>query len=268
MKQTEAVIPVLALLALLVGAVGTASAATPGYAVYNVQLSSMGVVHNITVNASVSTTSNVGYDKLMLGIVSGGSDFNYSRSINSSLNISPFLPSVTNQSFAYASNGTSVSLNIMKNGSVPVQFQGGSYQLTSYSLNANIKTNGTAQAISGALLTFPSGLIYSVSVSAALPNLQSLQALSAQGIVMPNYGAGVNPFQSLAALPTGTVSLSFTLLSTSLPLAGPSSSTTEQAASIGIGAGAVVSVLALSLGVQYKRKHEPEAQTKPEYSVD
>ncbi|MDA4113904.1 MAG: hypothetical protein OK474_07645 [Thaumarchaeota archaeon] len=265
MKKTEAVVPALVLLALLLGAVGTAGAATPGYAVYSVQLSSMGVVHRITVNASVAATSNVGYDKLMLGIVSGGSDFNYSRSINSSLNISPFLPSVSNQTFRYASNGTSVSLNVAKNGTVPVQFHGGSYQLTSYALSAQIVTNGTSKAISGGLLTFPSGLIYSVRVSAPLPDVQGL---GAKGVVMPGYGTGADPFQSLAGLPSGTISLSFTLLSTSLPLTGPSSSATEQAASIGIGAGAVVSVLALALGVQYKRKHEPEAQTKPEYAVD
>jgi len=263
--KTTAVIPVLALLALLLGAVGTASAATPGYAVYDIQLSSMGVSHSITVNASVAATSNVGYDKLMLGIVSGSSDFNYSRSINSSVAVSPFLPSVSNQTLHYASNGTSVSLNIVKNGSVPVQFHGGSYPLTSYALSASIVTNGTARAINGSLRTFPSGLIYSVSLSAPL---SSLQGLGSQGIVMPGYGTGVNPFQSLTGLTTGTISLSLTLLSTSLPLAGPSSSTTEQAASVGIGAGAVVSVLALALGVQYKRKHEPERQAKPEYAVD
>jgi hypothetical protein len=268
MKKTEAVVPVLALLALLLGAVGTASAATPGYAVYSVQLSSMGVVHSITVNASVAATSNVGYDKLVLGIVSGGSVFNYSRSINSSLNISPFLPSISNQTLKYASNGTSVSLNVVKNGTVPVQFHGGSYQLTRYALSVQIVANGTSKAISGSLLTFPSGLIYSLSVSAPLPNVQGLQGLGAKGVAMSGYGTGVNPFQSLAALPSGTISLSLTLLSTSLPLAGPSSSATEQAASVGIGAGAVVSVLALALGVQYKRKHEPEAQTKPEYAVD
>jgi hypothetical protein len=268
MKKTEAVIPVLALLALLIGAVGTASAATPGFAAYSVQVSSMGVSHEVIVNASVSTTSNVGYDKLVLGIVSGSTDLNYSRSINSSDNISPFLPSVTNQSFTYHSNGTSLTLNIMKNGSVPLQFQGGNYKLASYALSATVKANGTSRTISGTLLAFPSGLIYSVSFSVPLSGVLGLQGLGTQGIAIPGYGAGSSPFQSLAGLTTGTATLSVTLLSTSLPLSGPSSSTTEQAASIGIGAGAAVSVLALALGVQYKKKHEPEERTKPEYAVD
>ena len=106
MKTAEAVLPALALAVLLLGAAGTASAATPGYAVYSVQLSSMGTSHAITVNESVSATSNAGYDKLILSVVSGNSTFSYSRSINSSLEVSPFLPSVTNQSFSYASGST------------------------------------------------------------------------------------------------------------------------------------------------------------------
>jgi hypothetical protein len=265
MKKTEAVIPVLALLALLIGAVGTVSAATPGFAAYSIQVSSMGVSHEIVVNASVSATSNAGYDKLVLGIVSGSTDLNYSRSINSSDDISPFLPAVTNQSFTYHSNGASLTLNIMKNGSVPLQFQGGNYKLASYALSATVQRNGTSKTISGTLLAFPSGLIYSVSFSVPLSEMLGLPT---QGIAIPGYGAGSNPFESLAGLPTGTATLSLTLLSTSLPLAGPSSSTTEQAASIGIGAGAAVSVLALALGVQYKKKHEPEELTKPEYAVD
>ncbi len=73
MKRTEAVLPALALAVLLFGAVGTASAATPGYAAYSVQVSYMGTTHAITVNESVSATSNAKYDQLVLSVVSGNS---------------------------------------------------------------------------------------------------------------------------------------------------------------------------------------------------
>jgi len=279
MKRTEAVLPALALMALLFGAVGTASAATPGYAAYSVHISYMGTSHAITVNESVSATSNAKYDQLLLSIISGNSTFSYSRSINSSLNVSPLLPSVTNQSFSYASGSTSVTLSILKNGSIPVQFQGKGYDLTSYALSAKINSNGTTEAISGALSTFPSGLIYSVKVSAQVPSLmglEGLQGLGGQGLAIPglNLTGGIGslsggiPSQLLTAGPSGTVTLGLTLLSTSLPLSGPSSSATAQAASIGIGAGAVVSVLALALGVRYRHRHQSSPQTRPEYSVD
>ena len=97
MKRTEAFLPALALLALLIGSVGTASAATPGYAAYDVQYTFMGTSHSIVVNESVSATSNTKYDNLILSVSTGNSTFTYSRSINSSLEISPFLPSITNQ---------------------------------------------------------------------------------------------------------------------------------------------------------------------------
>jgi hypothetical protein len=267
MKTAEAVLSVLALAVLLLGAAGTASAATPGYAAYSVQLSSMGTSHTITVNESVSATSNVSYDKLILGVVSGNSTFSYSRSINSSLDVSPFLPSITNQSFSFTSGLTSVSVSILKNGSAPFKFNGGSYDLTSYALATRTSYNGTTETIDGAISAFPSGLVYSVKLTDNLPNLQGLAGLGALSGTIPGL---ITPgsIGSLAAPALGPVTLTVTLLSTSLPLSGPSSSATEQAASIGIGAGAVVSVLALGLGVRYRHRHESGAQPKPEYSVD
>ncbi len=124
MKRTEAFLPAFALVALLAGAVGTASAATPGYAVYNVEYSFLGTSHSITVNESVSATSNTKYDKLIINVDTGNSTFSYSRSINSSLEISPFLPSITNQSFNYASGSSTASLSVKQNGSAPLQFHG------------------------------------------------------------------------------------------------------------------------------------------------
>ncbi len=267
MNRAEALLPTLALAVLLLGAVGTAGASTPGYAVYSVQVSAMGASHSIMVNESVSATSSASYDKLILSIVSGGSTFNYSRSINSSLDVSPFLPAVTNQSFAYTSGSSSVSVSILKNGTSSLRFDGGSYGLTSYSLTTRASYNGTAETIDGAISAFPSGLVYSVKLADTIPSLQGLTSLGSLAGTLPGFNttAGIG---SLSSAALGPVTLAITLLSTSLPLSGPSSSATEQAASVGIGAGAVVSVLALGLGVRYRHRHEASQQPKPEYSVD
>jgi hypothetical protein len=221
----------------------------------------------MTVNESVSATSSPSYDKLILSIVSGNSTFSYSRPINSSMDVSPFLPAVTNQSFAYTSGSSNISVSLVKNGTSLLKFDGGSYGLTSYSLVTNVSFNGTTESIDGAISAFPSGLVYSVKLAEALPSLQGLTGLGALGGTLPGFNTTLG-LGALSSPDLGPVTLSITLLSTSLPLSGPHSSTTEQAASIGIGAGAVVSVLALGLGVRYKHRHDASQQPKPEYSVD
>lgn len=272
MTRAKLFVPALAIALLLVGAAGPASAATPGYVVYRVQFSYPGVSHAFTVNESVSASHSAGYDKLTLGVSWDNSSFTYSTLVNSSLDISPFIPSISNQSFEYTSNGTSIALSLVKNGSLPVQFHGSSYTLTSYAARVTVAYNGTTETISGALTTFPSGLVYSASASGAIPNLPDLGNLttlgqsSTSGLVLPGFGS--LPFSTSAVPSSGTATLKVTLLSTSLPLSGPAPSMTEQVASFGIGAGAVASVLALGLGVRSRRSHHSGDSPKPEYAVD
>ncbi len=272
MNRARMVLPALALAALLLGAVGTVSAASPGYAVYGVQVSYMGTSHSVTVNESLSATTSASYDKLILSVVSGNSTYSYSTQINSSLDVSPFVPSISNQSFTYTSNSTTVSVSVMKNGSTPVQFHGSSYSLTSYAVKAAATSNGTTETVDAGLLTFPSGLIYSVKASIPVPNIDSLGNLTVPGLTtgagLGSLGLGPDTAVSSIATTSGTATLSVTLLSTSLQLSGPASSATEQVASIGIGAGAVAGVLALGLSVHNRRRHKPEAAPKPEYAVD
>ncbi len=74
--------------------------------------------------------------------------------------------------------------------------------MTSYALTAKINGNGTTETISGALSTFPSGLIYSVKFSAPIPSLSglgALQGLSGQGLVIP----GLNMSGGLGSLEGG-----------------------------------------------------------------
>jgi hypothetical protein len=271
MKRTEAVIPALALFAILacsVGAAGASPTTTTGFAVYKVQLTSMGVTQSFTVNESISPTPNVSYDKLTIGVVSGSTEFNYSRSINSSLDVAPLIPAITNQTFSYKSASSSASVAVAKNGTVPVAFHGASYKLASYSVVASFVVNGTSEKINGALEAFPSGLVYFVTVSAPVPDLAGLAALNMTLPSLSSLSTLSAPLQSLGGSTSGAVVVSLTLLSTSMPLNSPTASPVEQVASIGIGAGAAVTVLALGLGVRHRRNQQPEQPARTEYSVD
>lgn len=252
MSQRDAALAVLALLAVLGGSVATASAATPGFAVYSVQFSSPGHSYSLTVNETVAATASPSTDSLILKVAAQAWNFNYSRSINSSSMVSPFLPSVTSQSLSYSYGSDVVNASIADNGTSSLQFAGQSYTLTDYALSAAVTFNGTSVAVSGSLSAFSSGLIYSLDLSSSGLPAASLAAVG-----------------NVTGIPTGPVNVSLTLLSTSLPLNADSASTAAQAASIGLGAGAAVSALALGLGVRHRGKQKPTtSEEKPEHWVD
>jgi hypothetical protein len=274
MNRTAIALSAVGLMMLLAGAVGTVSAATPGFAVYKVQFSSQSISYSLTVNETVATTSSPSYDNLILSVVTGTWNSSYSRSVNSSAEVSPFLPSITNQTFSYASGSGNLSVSISKNGTTPLQFQGTGYTLTSYSLSARTLSNDSRTAVQGAVTAFPSGLVDSVKLDVSYPSLQlpgiqgMLAGLNSSSTSLPISAGGwgtLAPSQGAQR----TASVSITLLSTSLPLNAASSSVTTQAASIGIGAGAAVSALAIGLGVRYHGKHkEVVPEKKPEHWVD
>lgn len=233
MKPARVALALTIALLLTFSLVAVAFASPTGYADYSASLSSHGMTRGLTVNESLSPTSNSGLDTLVLQLLWQGASLNYSRSVNSSLDPFPFVPSVANQSLAL-SNGTShLSVHLFQNGTSPVTFQGSKYTLTSLSLSAQFATQGFHGSLSGVLLAFPSGLVY-----------------------------------SLKAEFNGTSSIDATLLSTSLPLASGGSSSALQMASVGLGAGAAVSILAVSLGIRSKRRHAQPAGNKPDYWVD
>lgn len=254
MRKGETALLAVALVALLGGGVGLASAATPGSAVYSIHLASSGQSHSLTVNETVAATSSPSSDTLILKIAAQTWNLNYSRSINSSSDVSPFIPSITNQTFSYGSGANSVTISVVENGTLSINFQGHQYTLTSYSLSASGVDNGSSIAITGALTTFPSGLVQSLRLSS--------NGLSLPASEIPNVPANVTSS-------AGPVSVSATLLSTSLPLTADSPSTVGQDASIGLGAGAAASALALGLGVRHRGKSKAAApQQNPEHWVD
>jgi hypothetical protein len=264
----------VALMMLLAGAVGTVSAGTPGFAVYKVQLSSQGLSYSLTVNETVATTSSPSYDNLILSVITGTWNSSYSRSINSSAEVSPFLPSIANQTFSYASGSGNVSVSVSKNGTLPLQVQGTGYTLTSYSLGASASSNDSKTTVQGAVTAFSSGLVDSVKLDVSYPSAQFPGILGMWAGLNSSSTSALGGLGGLGAyapsqVSQGTASISITLLSTSLPLNAASPSATTQAASIGIGAGAAISALAIGLGVRYHGKHkEAVAEKKPEHWVD
>ena len=223
----------LAAVTLVAGLVGGVSGATPGYAAYTVQFSTHGVSKLFVVNESVTHTSKPALDRLFLSVTSPSSNFTYSKFVNSSLMIQPFLPGVMNQTFSYGSNKTTVSIRLTQNGTAPLIFQNRSYTLTSYAFSAHFSARNSTGSAEGTLLTFPSGLIYSVR---------------------ENFH--------------GTYNLVITLNATSLPLTAEAASPAAQVSSIGVGAGVAVSAIVLGLGVQMRRRKNRIVEKKPDYWVD
>jgi hypothetical protein len=234
MKSAQMALSVAAVFLLTASIAGVGYASTSGFAAYSVNVTYHGVSRSLTVNESITPTSNQAFDQLVLKVLSTGWNFNYSRSINSTLALFPFLPSVSNQTFSFARGQSRVSLAVARNGTSTVAFQGDTYKLSSNTLSVNYATANSTGSLTGAFYTFPSGLLYSLKGSV-----------------------------------DGTSSIGVTLLSTSLPLnAAASSSSTLQVASAGIGAGAALSVVALSLGIRHKRQNGHTSDRKPDYWVD
>ena len=233
MRKRQFILSTFAAVTLVVGLVGAVSGATPGFAAYTVQFSTHGVSRSFTVNESVTQTSKPALDKLFLSVTSPSANFTYSKFVNSSLMIQPFLPAVTNQTFSFGSNKTSVSIKLTQNGTAPLGFQGSTYTLTSYTFSARYSARNYTGSASGTLLTFPSGLIYSVREDF-----------------------------------NGTSNLLITLTATSLPLTVGAASPAVQVSSIGVGAGVAISALALGMGVQIRRRKNRIVEKKPEYWVD
>jgi len=233
MRKGKLLLSTLAAVMLAAGLVGAVSGATPGFAAYTVQFSTHGVSKSFTVNESVTQTTKPALDRLFLSVTSPSSNFTYSKFVNSSLMIQPFLPAVTNQTLSFGSNKTSISIMLIRNGTASLAFQGSTYALTSYTFSARFSARNYTGSASGSLRSFPSGLIYSVREDL-----------------------------------NGTSSLMITLKATSLPLTVGAAAPALQVSSLGVGAGVAVSAIALGLGVQMRRRRNRIVENKAEHWVD
>lgn len=218
----------------LVQASSTTSSSSPstGYAAYNVQVTANGTVRAASVNESVTPASSPGNSIVLLAVEGTQSNFTYSRVVNSSLTLFPYLPAITSQNFTYSGKSYSVAATVSQQGTSQVTFQGESYTLTDYSFSAEISSTNGSATITGSVSAFPSDLVYSASAQA------------------------------------NSTSVSATLTGTSLALSAAAAAPGVQTASAGIGLSLAAGAVALSLGVRMKRKQGSAGSSTPDHWVD
>ncbi len=227
----------LFLLALLplAQAATTSGSSSPslGFVAYSVLVTQNGTTRSISVNESVTPSSNPGKSILLLSIKAASSNFTYSHLVNSSSTLFPYLPPISNESYSHTGKSYNVTAKISQQGTSQVTFQGKAYTLTNYAFSAKIDSAKGSRTVTGTVSAFPSDLVYSVTAKAD------------------------NNARVVA-----------TLTSTSLSLNAVATAPALQAASAGLGISLAVGAVALSLGVRMKRKHGSAGPSKPDHWVD
>jgi hypothetical protein len=226
-----AAISLLAFVPLVQAASTTTNSAASGSVTYSIQAVYNGTTKTATVNENVSPSSTAGESIMAVAVSGSASNFTYSRAVNSSLTMLPYLPAITNTSYSYSGKSYSVSMSIKEQGTSQVTFQGGSYTLTNYNFSATVTGPNGTRTVSGGISAFPSDLVYSASATSA--------------------GSSVTA----------------TLTGTTLPLGASSASPALQASSAGVGISLAIGAVALSLGVKLKSRPKAEGP-KPDHWVD
>jgi len=229
----KALVLVLVSVTLLTVPIPCFASSPKGFVVYSVTYSSVGNSGSFVVNETVAPGSTSGFDDFLLRVTSISTNFTVSKVINSSIANFPYVPAITNQTFTFERNSTTVSASVLQTGSSSVDFGGSSYSLTVYTANLALSSPKGGFASSSTVKAFPSGLLYSV---------------------------------------VGTIgkstSFAVVLLATSLSLQGPAASSTAQAVSVAVGGTAVAGMVALTYGFGIRKKSKPETRERPDYWVD
>jgi len=165
----------LALALLLLATSAAAAQPVRGYATYSLSVRSPLGEHSVVLNETVGASSKAGYSDLVLQLFGGAQNLTYSKLVNASVNLFPYLPSLAGQSFSY-SNGTAYGIhaNITTASSATVMFDGSQYTMRVYVVSVtafmgtkSMETNATVEA-------FPSTLVYSASAGNSTVGLQAL----------------------------------------------------------------------------------------------
>ena len=226
-----AAVCLLALVPLVQASTTTSPSSTSGYVVYNVQASYNGTTRAVSVNESVTPSSTAGGSIVMLAVEGTQTNFTYSRVVNSSLTLLPYLPGISDQNFTYSDKGYTLAATISQQGTSQATFQGKDYTMTDYAFSAEVTSSNGSHTTTGTISAFPSDLVYSVTAQ------------------------------------SNGSSVSATLTATSLALTTAAAAPALQSASAGIGLSLAVGAVAVSLGVKMKRKQGPAA-THPDHWVD
>ncbi len=173
-KKTGISIAGVALVALLLVSSASAQSAK-GFVTYQVSLTSPKGQHSVLVTETVGPSSKAGYSDLILQIIGTQQNLSYSRFVNASDNLFPFLPSVTTRSFDYT-NGTkySVHVNLTASGTTTVTFKGSQYSLSVLDISISGSYGPRTFRASGTVETFPSTLVYSASFGNGTAKVEAL----------------------------------------------------------------------------------------------
>jgi hypothetical protein len=217
---------------LFVGPAALAAQPTTGFAEYRITAATPLGAHSILVNETVKGSDRVGFSDVTLELMGSTQNLTYSRLVNSSKVLLPFLPTIPSQSFDYSNSTFSVHVNLTQAGTKSVTFQGSSYSMTVYDISLSGSYGNKSLAAVGIIEAFPSSLVYSVELSSGM----LLQA-------------------------------SVVLQKTDLPLSQPSTAMAT-AAYAGAGLGAVGVAAAAALVVRRRTRHAKAQEQKPLHWVD
>ena len=201
-----------ALVALLLVSSAAASQSTKGFVTYQVSLTSPKGQHSVLVTETIGPSSKAGYSDLILQIFGKQQNLSYSRFVNASDNLFPYLPSIASRSFDY-SNGTkySIHVNLTSSGTTMVTFKGSQYALSVLAISISGSYGLRTFRANGTVDTFPSTLVYSASLGNGTAGVEAvLQATdlplnqpTSQAATAAYVGAGVG----IGALALGGVFL-------------------------------------------------------------
>src|ERR1035437_1635890 len=122
-----------------------------GYAAYSIQANMNGTTRAVSVNESITPSSSVGESIITLAVQGTSSNFTYSRMINSSSALFPYMPGISNQNYSYTSKNYTMTARISQQGPSQMSFQGKPYTLTNYMFWADISSTNGSKTIIGSI---------------------------------------------------------------------------------------------------------------------
>lgn len=141
-----------------------AAQTTQGYVAYSVTLTGASGSKSFILNESVQSSSNAGSSNLILNLVGQTQHLTYSRLVNASTNLFPYLPTLGSPSLSYTGKNYSVTLSLTPAGAGTVSFQGTSQSTKEYKLAYSATLRTSSYSGNGTVVTFPSTLIYSLTI--------------------------------------------------------------------------------------------------------
>ena len=169
MKRTVAVaLAGLTMVMLFAGSAVAATQSSNGFATYKISVISPMGVHTVVVSETVKNANKAGFSDLTLQISGTTQNLTYSRIVNSSSVLLPYLPPIPGQAFDYSNKTFSVHANFTQAGSQSVTFQGKNYTLSVYDVTLSGAYGNRTFNAAGTIETFPSTLVYGISLSSGV----------------------------------------------------------------------------------------------------